>query len=100
MINESGRFADLICNTGLSKPNVGEWILPNGVPISQSNENFEIERGGGIVSLPYITLKLKEGYSLNTEEMGLYTCAMPDINEEERVSHIWILPEQNFGKMQ
>ena len=24
---------------------------------------------------------------------------MPDINEEERVSHIWILPEQNFGKI-
>ena len=99
-INEYGRFLDLICNTGLLRPNVGKWILPNGIPISQSNEKFEIERGGGIVSLPYITLKMKEGYSLNTEEMGLYTCVMPDINEDERVSHIWVLPEQNFGKMQ
>ena len=82
------KVVDFLILFATLRPNIREWILPNGVLISQSNEKIEIERGDGIVSLPYITLKLKEGYSLNTEKMGLYTCVMPDINEDECVSHI------------
>ncbi len=96
--NDTGRFIDIICNTGLKQPNLGKWIHPNGNEITAIDEKFTIERGGGIVSLPYSTLMLKDGYSLDTQDTGLYTCKMPDVNMVERESHIWILPEQDFSK--
>ena len=95
--NESGRFLDIVCNSGLKQPNLGKWIHPNGNEIGIDNEKYSVERGGGIVSFPYVSLKLKEGYSVGSEDIGLYTCKMLDRNMEERESHIWILPEQNFG---
>ncbi len=95
--NESGRFLDIVCNSGLKQPNLGKWIHPNGDEIGTDNEKYSVERGGGITSFPYATLKLKEGYSAGSEDNGLYTCKMLDRNMVERESHIWILPEQNFG---
>ena len=97
-VNASGQFIDIICNTGLKKPNVGKWIHPNGTDITFINEKFEIQKGGGIVSLPYTTLGLKDGYSLNSQDVGLYTCKMPDIDMVEQESHIWILQEQDYGQ--
>ena len=97
-VNASGQFIDIICNTGLKQPNLGRWIHPNGNEITGTDEKYVIERGGGIVSLPYSTLMLKDGYSLNSQDMGLYTCKMLDIDMVERESHIWILPEQDFGQ--
>ena len=95
--NESGRFLDIVCNSGLKQPNLGKWIHPNGNEISIDNEKYSVERGGGIASFSYVILKLKEGYLAGSEDIGLYTCKMLDRNMEEKESHIWILPEQNFG---
>ena len=100
-VNESGRFLDISCNSGFKKPNIGKWIHPNGTDINAMNaetEKFKVERGGGIVSLPHTTLKLREGYSVNQSDTGLYTCKMLDNELVERESHIWILSEQNFSK--
>ena len=100
-VNESGRFLDLVCNSGLKQPNLGKWIHPNGNEIGADNNKYTIERGGGIASFPYATLKLNDGYSATAEDTGLYTCKMLDINMVERESHIWILPEEtDFGKYQ
>ncbi len=98
-VSASGQFIDLVCNTGLKQPNIGQWINPNGTDIAFDDETLEVQRGGGIISLPYTTLKLRDGHSLDPQDTGLYTCKMPDINMVERESHIWILPEQDFSKL-
>ena len=95
--NESGRFLDIVCSSGLKQPNLGKWIHPNGDEIDIDNEKYSVERGGGIASFPYVILKLNKDYSAGSEDIGLYTCKMLDRNKVERESHIWILPEQNFG---
>ena len=50
------------------------------------------------MSLPYAKLKLKEGYSASSQDNGLYTCKMLGSDKVERESHIWILPEEDFGR--
>lgn len=96
-VNESGKFLEIVCNSGLKQPNLGKWIHPNGTEITHTSDKYVLERGGGIVSLPYVRLKLKDEYSATAQDNGLYTCKMLDRNQVERESHIWILPDGNFG---
>ena len=98
-VNESGRFLDIVCNTGLKRPNIGTWILPDNTPVTQSNEILLPEKGGGVTFPAYTTLRLRDNQSLGPGDTGLYICVMPDINMVERESHIWILQEQVFGKL-
>ena len=97
-VNESGRFLDIVCTSGLKKPSIGTWILPNNTYITQRNEVLLSEKGGGVIFPGYTTLKLRDNQSLGPGDTGLYTCVIPDINMIERESHIWILQEQVFGE--
>lgn len=96
-VNESGKFLEIVCSSGLKQPNLGKWIHPNGTEITHTSDKYIIERGGGFISLPYAKLKLEDKYSAKSHDNGLYICKMLDVNQVERESHIWILPEQNFG---
>ena len=99
ILNQTGQFHELVCNTGLKKPSVGYWILPNGNKLSQSNNMFQIEKGGGITYPAYMTLSLKSGQVITTEEyMGVYSCIMPDLNGVEQESHVWIMDTERFGR--
>ena len=99
ILNQTGQFHELVCNTGLKKPSVGYWILPNGNKLSQSNNMFQIEKGGGITYPAYMTLSLKSGQVITTEEyMGIYSCIMPDLNGVEQESHVWIMDTERFGR--
>ena len=99
ILNQTGQFHELVCNTGLKKPSVGYWILPNGNKLLQSNNMFQVEKGGGITYPAYMTLSLKSGQGVTTKEyMGIYSCIMPDSNGAVQESHVWIMDTESFGR--
>ena len=76
--DSSGRVNDLHCSSDSVTPNVGRWIAPNGVDLTNSSADpFEVTVGdtqdpGSLV------IQLRNGHIVSRSFQGVYTCVLPN----------------------
>ena len=74
----SSHIGAMECVSGSRTANVGMWIAPNRTDITNiANDAFDVFVGGN--SDPgHIVVTLKSGYALHADDVGVYSCIIPD----------------------
>lgn len=85
------------CSSGSRAANIGQWLAPNGVAITQSSGALTVVRGGG--SYPaYVGLQLRANQTLLQSHEGVYTCVIPDEDGVQQTLHVGIYRYGFYGK--
>ena len=88
--SDTGRIEGLQCVSGSTTPRVGSWIAPNGENINaRADDVFNVTLGGE-EDPGYMRVELVAGKNLTAMDEGVYTCVIPDENEEEQYLHVGI----------
>lgn len=76
--------------SGSLQPQVGAWLAPDGSDITNSSaDHFDVNLGGE--DYPgSISMEVEFGYSLSSNNQGVYTCTIPDENGEQQYLHVGI----------
>lgn len=90
LASNTGRFGKLFCLSGSLQPHVGAWLAPNGSDITNSTtDRLDVNLGGE--DYPgSISMEVEIGYSLGSNDQGVYTCTIPDENGEQQYLHVGI----------
>lgn len=85
--DHSGRIPRFRCFSGSSTPNVGKLIDPRGKDITNSpSDPFIVQQGSSFEPGSLVVSSVKP---LNSTDVGIYTCHIPDENG--------VLVDVNFG---
>ena len=90
LASNTGRFGKLFCLSRSLQPHVGAWLAPDGSDITNNTmDHFDVNLGRE--DYPgSISMEVKIGYSLGSNEQGVYTCTIPDENGEQQYLHVGI----------
>ena len=87
-MSASGRFNQLQCISGSTMVGVGQWIAPHGTNITNDDvDQFDVTVGG-LDDPGFTSIELKSGASLGVDDEGIYTCIIPDHNDD--LQHLFI----------
>ena len=89
LTDRNDQTGTIYCSSGSRAANIGQWLAPNGAPITQGSGALTVVRGGG--SYPaYAGLQLRANQSLLQSHEGVYTCVIPDEDGVQQTLHIGI----------
>ena len=87
----NGGLETIYCISGSTKPEVGRWIAPNGEDFTEpGNHPFNAVHGGtnnpGVLKISLTP----QGRFTSSEWLGVYSCAIPDEENTNRIIHVGI----------
>lgn len=78
---------------------MGRWIAPNGDDITERLTDSFIVVTGDNTDPGFTFIELQQGQSLAIEELGIYTCVIPDENGDIQYLYVGIY-QQGFNSKQ
>jgi len=86
-IIRTGSISKLQCISASNTPNIGEMVAPNGDDITSDSTMVTV---GGSADPSYLTLDLQTNASFIRSNQGVYTCIIPDKNDDMQYLHVGV----------
>ena len=98
--DSNNQIGTLYCSSGSRISNIGHWLAPNQIEITEfSTGPLTVVRGGG--NFPsYVALQLRAGSSLAEVDQGVYTCIIQDENGVQQTLFVGVYNSGFYGKCQ
>ena len=88
IISDVTGIVNLDCVSASTSPNVGRWLDPSGVDITNSNNDpFDVVVGN---SNDPGHLSITSGSSITSDSQGVYTCVLPNTDGEDTYLNVGI----------